>query len=83
MAAREPMVHLYYSSKPACRQDCDTLGIDRRRVISLRRGHQVMCGLDVSGQPIFKRVVAAIRARQSLVMEHLEQLQHDDDETWS
>lgn len=81
--ASKAMVHLYYTSKRACREDCDTLGIDRRRVISLRNGHTTMAGFDENGNAVFKPCVAKLKVSQDLVDKHLDELQHDDDETWS
>jgi hypothetical protein len=78
MAKREPMVHLYYASKRECREDCDTLGIDRRRVTSIRSGFDVLAGFD-NGEPVFKPAVAKLVVRESLVQQHLESLQHNDD----
>jgi len=81
--ARKVMVQLYYTSKKACREDCDTLGIDRRRVCTRGRWGDAMSGFDGDGNPVFKPVVAVLRVNAQLVDEHLEQLQHDDDESFS
>ena len=83
---REPMVHLYYAYKNTCRTDCDTLGIDRRRVITLRRGHVTTVFHDSNGntiEPAAMRMVAKLKVRGSLVQEHIDDLRHDDEETWS
>jgi hypothetical protein len=95
--AYDPMVHLYYRSKRLCRQDCDALGIDRRRVITLRSRQATWSWITDDGQelprwngngtpndPIEVTLIAKIKVRQSLIdTAGVDNLHHDDDETWS
>lgn len=78
------MVNLYYTSKQNCREDCDTLGIDRRRVISLRREARFETTvIQDNGSWVRKPVVAMLRVKPELIEKAggPDRLYHDDDET--
>ncbi len=80
------MVHLYYAYPQRCRLDCDMLGIDRRRVIRLTGDLDTYVFTDKYGnrldEPERMQLVAKLVVRQELVDKYIEDLRHDDDETW-
>jgi hypothetical protein len=80
MKNTDPIVHLYYHKKALARLDCETLGMDRRRIISIVNGHQAWIGLDKKGNAKFAPVVAKLKVRASIASLYTEQLQHIDDE---
>lgn len=80
---RKLMTNLYYVSKQAAREDCDTLGIDRRRVRTIRHGHRVQVWDYDAGCAVFVQLVAILRVDSALIEKvGVDVLQNDDSEDY-
>ena len=81
---RKLMVNLYYISKQPAREDCDILGIDRRRVRAVRQGFETRVWDEEAGEMKSASVVAMLRVDAHLVERVGVEALHNDDseETW-
>ena len=79
------MVTLYYENSETARQDCDIIGIDRRRVTNIDRGYRrdfpVMCRKPVDGHMVEVKATHTIRVSDEVLRKvSIDKLHHIDDE---
>jgi hypothetical protein len=78
--ARKEMVVLYYRNSADARKDCDIIGVDRRRVMNLRRDWQTHATWTPAGMVEVKALIKV--SQDTLDSVNLDLLSHIDSESY-